>query len=135
MFILEIRQTWTTLIISILFVISTKPCSPHWDIGSWCFGFARKAFISTIFIVINVHLWNETNLGTHNNLHSYCSGPYDYVLLIGIHKIDALDSEEKLFFPLFFLIINVHLRDETNLDIRNDLHSFQLWALQSCSPC
>ena len=38
-----------------------QSCSPHWHTRYWCFGFARKAFISTIFLEINIHLWNETN--------------------------------------------------------------------------
>ena len=43
------------------------------------------------------------NLDTHNNLHSFCYGHYNHVLLIGIHDIDALDLQEKLFFPSFSL--------------------------------
>ena len=53
------------------------------------------------FLIIKVHLWNETNMDTHNNLHSFCSWHYNHVLHIGIHDIDALDFQEKLSFNHF----------------------------------
>ena len=40
----------------------------------------------------------------------------------------------RAFFCTIFLIINVHLRNEMNLDTHYNLHSFLLWVLQSCSP-
>ena len=49
-----------------------QSCSLHWDTRYWCFGLARKAFLSTIFLIIKVHPWNETNLYTQYNLHSFC---------------------------------------------------------------
>ena len=51
-----------------------QSCSPHWDTRYWAFRFARKAFFSTIFLIINVHPWNETNLDARNNLHSFFIG-------------------------------------------------------------
>ena len=69
----------------------------------WCFGFARKAFLSNAFLVIQVYLWNEANLGAHNNLHSFCYWHYNHVCLIEIHDIYALDLQENLFFPPFSL--------------------------------
>ena len=71
-------------------------CSPHWDTWYWCSGFARKASLSTIFLIIKIHQSNETNLDTHNNLYSFCYGHYNHLLLIRIHDIDALDLQEKL---------------------------------------
>ena len=47
-----------------------QSCSLYYDTWYWCFGFARKAFHSTVFLVINVYPWNERNLDTHYNLHS-----------------------------------------------------------------
>ena len=81
-----------------------QSCSPHWDTRSWCFVFACKAFLSTIFLVINAHMWNRTNFNTSNNLHSYCYGHNNHVLHIRIHDIEALDLQEKLFFPLVSLL-------------------------------
>ena len=52
-------------------------CSPLWDIRYWCFGFARKAFYSTIFFIIKVHLWNVANLDSYNNLPSLCDWQYN----------------------------------------------------------
>ena len=102
--------------LSLFFLLwALQSCFPHWYTRSWCFGFvrkafpstifciinvhpwnetirfARKAFLSTIFFVINVHLWNETSLDTHNNHHSFCYWHCDHVLHIAIHNLDALD--------------------------------------------
>ena len=74
-------------------------CSPHWDTQYWCFGLAKKAFLFTIFLIINVQPWNGRNLDTYYNLHSFCYWHYNHVLHIGIHDMDALDLQEVLFFP------------------------------------
>ena len=42
-------------------------------------------------------------MDTHNNLHPFCYGHYNHILLITIHGIDALDFQEKLLFPPFSL--------------------------------
>ena len=86
--------------------------------------YKKKAFLSTILLKINVHLWNETNLNSHNNLHSFCYGHYNHVLHIEIPDIDALDLQGKLFFFLIFLIIKIHPWNKTNLDTHNIFHSF-----------
>ena len=46
--------------------------SSYWYTRYWCFGFARKAFLSIIFLVIKIHLWNQTNMDTCNNCYSFC---------------------------------------------------------------
>ena len=69
-------------------LLAIRSCSSHWDIRYYCLGFARKAFLSTIYIVNNVHLWNGTNFDTCNNLHSFCYGHNNHVLYIGIQDID-----------------------------------------------
>ena len=38
-------------------------------------------------------------MDTHNNIHSFCYGQYNHVLLIGVQDFNALDLQEKLFFP------------------------------------
>ena len=73
------------------FLMGTQSCSSHWDTRYWCFRFTRITFFSTIFLIMKVHLWNETNLDAHNNLHSLCYWHYNHALLIGIHDNDALD--------------------------------------------
>ena len=77
--------------------------SPYCGIRYWCFGFARKVFLYTIFLIIKVHLQNKINLKTHNNLNSFCYWHKNHVLHTSIHDIDALDLQEKLFFPPFSL--------------------------------
>ena len=42
-------------------------------------------------------------MDTHNILHSFCYLHYNQVFHIGIHDIDALDLQEKPFFPPFSL--------------------------------
>ena len=80
--------------------------SPHWDTRYWCFGFVRKVFLSTIFLIIIVYPWNETKLDTRNNLYSLSYWYYNHVLLIGTHNINALHLQEKLFFLPFSLLLN-----------------------------
>ena len=78
-----------------------QSCSPNWDAWDWCFGFVSIAFLSTIFLIIKVQLWNESDLDFHNNLHTFCYGHYNHVHLIRIHNINDLIWQEKLFFPPF----------------------------------
>ena len=80
-----------------------QSCSPHWDTRSWCFRFARKGFLSTIFIIINVHPWNESNMDARNYLYSFHYGHYNHILPIVMHDINAFGLQEKLFFPPFSL--------------------------------
>ena len=42
-------------------------------------------------------------------------GHHKLILLVGMNDIDALVSEEKIFFQLFFSV-RVHLSIETNMD-------------------
>ena len=84
--------------------MGTTSRSPHWDARYWCFGFARKAFLSSILLINNIHPWNKTNLDTHYNVYSFHYGHYNHVLDIGIHDINSLDLQEKLFFPPFSLL-------------------------------
>ena len=65
----------------------------------------RKAFLFTIVLIIKVYSWNEINMDTHNNLHSFCYWNYNHVLLIGVHDIDTMDLQEKLFVPPFSLYL------------------------------
>ena len=83
----------------------------------------KKSLFSTIFLIIKVHLWNETNIDTHNNLHSFFYGHYNYVLFIGIHDIDALDLQEKLFFYHFPYNQSSSVKWD-KLDARNNLYFF-----------
>ena len=99
-------------------LLAQQSCSSLWDARYWCFGFARKAFLFIIFLIIKVHLRNETNLDTYNNLHSVFYWQNNHVLHIGIDDIDALDLPEELFFPPF------SSWNGTNLDTLNNLHSF-----------
>ena len=103
MFTSEIWQTLILIIISILFVMALKSCFPHWDTRYWCPGFARKAFLYTIFLIIKVDFWKKTNKDTQYNLHSFRNGHYNHVLHIRKHDIDALDLHKELSFPPFFL--------------------------------
>ena len=134
MFIFEMRQTWILIIISIPFVMALQSCSPHCDPWSWCFGFARKAFLSTNFSIINDHPWNETNLDTRNNLYSFCYWHYYHVLHIGMHDLGGLDLQEKLFFPLFSLQL-MFIREMRQTWILIIISIIFVMALQSCSPC
>ena len=97
------KQPWILVVISIFFVVGITIMFPLLGCMILMFRLARKAFLSAIFLMIKVHLSNKTNLDTDNNLHSFCYGHYNHVLLIGIHNINALDLVEKLFFPPFSL--------------------------------
>ena len=65
------------------------------------FGFARKTFLSTIFVITKVSPSSESNLDAHNNLHSFCYGYCNHILHIGICDIDTLDLQEIYFFLQF----------------------------------
>ena len=74
----------------------------------------KKAFLFTIFLIIKVYLWNETNLVTRNNLHSFCYWVHNRVLHNGIHDLDSLNLQEKLFFPPFSIqLMLIHEMGQT----------------------
>ena len=56
------------------FLWALQSCFLYPNTQYWCFGFTRKAFLFTIFRIINVYLWNTTNLGTNNNLYFFFMG-------------------------------------------------------------
>ena len=68
----EKRQTWVLVIIAILFVMGTIIMFPKLGYMILVLWICKKAFPSTIFLIINVRLWNKTNLDTFNNLHYFC---------------------------------------------------------------
>ena len=121
MFIREIRQTLMLITISILFVMGTTIMFSSLGCTILMVWICKKSFFCTIFHIINVLPWNESDLDTYNNLHSFCYGHYNHALLIGIHDIDL---QEKLF-SLIFHIIKVHPWNESNLDTRKNLYSFR----------
>ena len=92
-----------TLIISILFVMGIAILFSTLGYTILMVWFARKAFLSLTFLINIVCPWNGTNLDTHNSLHSFCYWHYNHVLHIRMHNTDALDLQEKLFFPPFSL--------------------------------
>ena len=96
-------QTWILIIISILFVMGSTIIFSSLGYTILMLCICKKSFFFTIFLIIEVHRWNEMNLDSRYNLHSFCYGQYNHVLLIGIHDIDALDLQKKLFFPPFSL--------------------------------
>ena len=129
MFIHEMRQTWILVTISILFVMGTKIMFSSLDTRHCFFGFARKAFLSTIFLIIKLHPWNKSNLDSHNNLHSFC----DWALQSCSPHWDTWNwcfpFARKAFHSTIFHIIKVHSWNVSNLDSRNNLHSLCNWAL------
>ena len=105
MFTHEMGQTFILVIISILFVMGTAIMFLLLGYTILMLCICKKAFHSTIFLIMKVHPWNERNLDTYNELHSFCYWHYNHVPHIRIHDIDALDSWEKLFFPPFSLYL------------------------------
>ena len=104
--------------------LALQSCSPHCDTRYWCFGFAREAFLSKIFLKINGHPWNDTNLDTRNNLYSFSFWVIQSSSLHWDTWYWRFDLIRKAFLPTIILIIKVYLWNETNLDARNNLHSF-----------
>ena len=101
MFFCGMSQTWLLIIISILFVIGTTIMFSPLGYTMLMLWICKKSFLSTIFLVIKVHPWNEVNLHTHNNLHSFCYWLCNNVLHSKRHDTNALDLQEELFFPPF----------------------------------
>ena len=111
-----------------------QSCSPHLDTWYWCFNLERKAFLSTIFFIIKVHLWNETNLDSHNNLRFYCGCAPQSCPPYWDTRYWCFGFAKNVFLSTIFLIIKVHPWNEINMDTHNTLHSFYCWALQLYSP-
>ena len=127
------RQTWILIIISIIFIIRTTIMFSALGTRYWCFRFAAKAFLSAIFLIINVYPWNKSNMDTYNNPHSFHYGHYTHVLHVGIHNIDAFDFQEKLFLPPFYIKL-MFIREMSQTWILVTIFILLLWALQSSSP-
>ena len=70
----EMRQTWLPKTIYILFVIGIAIMFSIMGYTILMLWICRKSFLSTIFLIIKVHSRKETNLDSHNNLHSFCYG-------------------------------------------------------------
>ena len=86
-FIQEMGQTWILIVITVLFVIGTTivfSILGYMILMAWI---CKKSFLSTIFPIIKVHPWNETNLDTHHNLHSFCYWHCNHVLRNGIRDM------------------------------------------------
>ena len=125
MFIREVRQMGTLLILSILFVICTTNMFSELGYMILMLWIRYKGFFSTIVLAFSVHLWNETNLDAHNIPHSFCYGHYNHVLSsLGYVIFMLWICKKSFFFSTIFLKINVHPWNEINLDIRNNLHCF-----------
>ena len=97
--------------------------SPHRFKLYWCFGFAWKFFLSTIFHIIKVHPWNVI-AWILVIISFFCYWHYNHVLIIRIHDVNALDLEEKAFLSTIFLIIKVCPWNKTNLGTNNNLYYF-----------
>ena len=83
--------------------------------------FARKAFLFTILLRLNVYLSNKTDVDSYNNLCSFKIKYYNHVHLIGIHDTNALVWQEKAFLFTILLRIKVYPSNETNLDSHNNI--------------
>ena len=94
------------------------------DTWYWCFGFAKKAFLSTIFHRIKVRPSIETNHNSRNHLYSFG----DWVLLSCSPLWDTwywcFGSIRENFLSTIFCRIKVHPSNETNLYSHNNLHFF-----------
>ena len=70
------------------------------DIGALV---SQEKLLSTTFPRTKVCPMKELDMDTSNNLHYFFDWPYEHVPSIGIHDIEALDLQEKVFFPPFSL--------------------------------
>ena len=97
-----------------------EPFRQHWHTEYWCFEFARNAFYSTIFLIINFYPRNERNLDAHNNLISF----YYFILQSCFPYLDTrywcFILAREVFLSTIFLIIKVHSWNETNFDTHNN---------------
>ena len=123
MFTRELGQTSILEIISIPFVISATIMFSILGYTILMLWICKKSIISIVFLVITVHPWNESNLDTRNNLHSFCYGHYNHVLCIST-RYWYFGFARKAFLSTIFVIINVHSLNESNLDICNNLYCF-----------
>ena len=108
-----------------LFVLQSL--SPYLDTRSWCFGFARKAFLSTIFLIINFHPWTETNVDNCNNLHFFWLWALQSCCPYLDTRYWRSGFARKDFFSTIFLMLKVHSWNKMNQDTCNNLHFFCYW--------
>ena len=121
------RQTWILITIPILFPIGmTIMFSSLWYI-ILMLSICKKYFISTIFLRIKVHPWNETNLDTYDNLNSFSYWHYNHVLHIWVRYIDALDLKEKFSFRHFPCDQSLPVKWDKLGYSHTNLHSFCYW--------
>ena len=107
MFIYKIRQTSRLIVISILFVIGSTIMFyllGHKILVLWI---RKNSFYSHHFPYSQSSCMRYDKPGTHSNLHSFHYGYYSNVLLVCLHDSDALDLQEKLFFPPFSLLLKL----------------------------
>ena len=71
--ICDMRQTQILIIISILIVMGTIIMFPSLGYIILMLWLGKKGFLSTIFLIIKFSPSNESNMHSHNNLHSFCN--------------------------------------------------------------
>ena len=133
MLIHEMGQTWILAIITtFFFAMGTTIMFSSLVYRILMLWIWKKILFSTIFLIMKVYPWNEVNLETCNNPHSFCYRHYNNVRLIRMHNINALDLQKKLFFLLFSLQLKFFYEmRQTWIPV---IISIFLWALQLCSP-
>ena len=126
MFIRKMRQTWMLVIAFILYVIGTVIMFSTLGHMIWCFGFAIKVFLSTIFLATNVHPWmRQSWILIIISIH-FVMGTTIMFSSLG-YTILRLWTCNKSFPSTIFLLIKGHSWNEANLYTHNNHHYFCYW--------
>ena len=84
-------------------VWALQSCFAYWDTWYWWLYFGRKTFCSTIFLIVEVHLWYVSNLDTHNNIYSFCYWHDNHCSPHWDTQYGCFGFARKAFFPPFSL--------------------------------
>ena len=97
------EKIWIPITISVLFVIGIIIMFFSLGYTILMLWICKKSISFHHFPYNSCSFVEWENLDTRNNLHSFCYGHCNHVLLLRIHDIDALDLQEKLFIQPFYL--------------------------------
>ena len=123
-FLCQLGHTQIHIVMSSLFKIGHHKLIPHISINGINVQVSFKGFCFHHFLELKF-ICQSGQTRIHIVI-SFLSKIWHHklILLIGINKIDALVSEEKLFFPSFFSI-KVHLSIGASTDSQSNILSFQ----------
>ena len=105
----SMRQTWILIIISILLILGTTIMFSLFGYTILMLWLSKKSYSFHRFHYNQSSLWNETNLDTYYNLHSFCYWALQSCSPYWDTGYWCFDLARKSFLSIIVLIIKVRL--------------------------